>query len=217
MSKDTTSIIIIDDHQLFADGLEMLLTQLPGEISISKYSSAQAVLSSPNLLAEVDLVLIDLNMPAMSGFAFLRALDDEPNSPSVAVISGAENRRDIEQALALGAMGFIPKDASGSDMLSGIASILSGQRFLPSQWLGKIDWPSRDAVDLSREPGRKRLGKRQRQVLKLLEEGLQNKQIALVLGVSVSTVKSHTQSLYRTLNVSNRTACIKAANEQGLL
>lgn len=213
-------ILVIDDHQLFADGLQLLLAQLPGAANISTFGDAQAVLEQPSLWQDADLIIIDLHIPHFSGFSFLQALQTVVNAPPIVVISGVENRSEIERALALGARGFIPKESGAQEMLNGVSQALQGQRYLPARWIGKIDWPT-SAGDA--QPGSAtispstNIGPRQQQVLRLLQDGLQNKQIALVLGVSVSTVKSHTQMLYRTLNVTNRTAAIKAATELGLL
>lgn len=221
MTQDQQKILIIDDHLLFADGLQLLLSQLLDGVQVSSTTSAQDVLLNPEELANKDLIIIDLHMPKFTGFSFLQAMQEAHHAVPILVISGVENRSEIENALALGAQGFVPKEASGEEMLRGVKSVLAGSRYLPEHWAGKVDWPMENSGrrhDVTKIEGcPDEIGPRQLQVLRLLEDGLQNKQIALILGVSVSTVKSHTQLLYRALNVSNRTACIKAANAIGLL
>lgn len=221
MTQQQQKILIIDDHLLFADGLQLLLSQLLQGVQVSSTTSAQDVLLNPKELNDKDLVIIDLHMPKFTGFSFLQAMQEARHKVPILVISGVENRSEIEHALALGAQGFVPKDASGEEMLRGVERVIAGGKYLPEHWAGKVDWPMAkpnlrsDLANVSGCPDE--IGPRQLQVLKLLEDGLQNKQIALVLGVSVSTVKSHTQLLYRALNVTNRTAAIKAANAIGLL
>ncbi len=219
MTQTASSTLIIDDHQLFADGLELLLTQLPDANPVDKFNDAQQVLENPAVWQNANLIIIDLHMPGLNGFAFLQAMQDRDGHPPIAVISGAESRAEIDRALGLGAMGFIPKDCSAEEMLTGVNTVLKGGRYLPPQWVGKVDWPVQDqALNKPRyHSDGETIGPRQIEVLKLLQQGLRNKQIALVLGVSVSTVKSHTQLIYRCLHVGNRTAAIRAATELGLL
>lgn len=216
MAPGMKNILIIDDHQLFADGLQLLLSQLLSGVDVSTHNNAQQVLEEGERVSSASLVIVDLHMPKFSGFSFLQAVQQQHPAPPVLVISGVESRADIERALALGAAGFIPKEAPSNEMLEGVSKVLAGERYLPTRWAGKIDWPM--GVKAGTEKiDQDIIGPRQIQVLELLEDGLQNKQIALVLGVSVSTVKSHTQLLYRKLQVTNRTACIKAATDLGLL
>jgi DNA-binding NarL/FixJ family response regulator len=209
-------ILIIDDHPLFADGLSLILQSMGPDITVSVRSNAQRVLEDkPDLLSQ-NLVLIDLYMPSFDGFAFLTAVKTQKINVPIAVISGAEDKSDIERAIGLGAQGFIPKDSKSSDMLHAVEQLLSGRRFLPYHWLGEIDWlpvtqPSGNVVNSEQ------LTARQRQVLALICDGMQNKQIATVLGISVSSVKGHVELLFKNLNVNNRTACVKAARERGLI
>ena len=215
MVSGKRQILIIDDHLLFADGLELILGQLGDDLDVFISCDAEQVLEDIDTLRTYELVIIDLHMPGVDGFNFLRAVRTQALDVKVLVISGVEDQVEIERALGLGAMGFIPKETKGSEVLDGVVTVLAGKRYLPKHWEGKIDWVESSGSLINHEIDR--IGPRQIEVLKLIKDGLQNKQIALVMGVSVSAVKSHIEILYKALNVNNRTACVRAASERGLI
>lgn len=207
------NILIIDDHSLFADGLALILKAQNEELNIDISNDAASVLPERARLMTYDLILIDLHMPTMSGFAFLSAVNMQKLAVRVGVISGTEHKADIERAISLGACGFIPKDSPSAELTRAAKILLSGKSYLPDKWVGEIDWlPGKNIVD-----GEGGLTERQIQVLSLIRDGLQNKQIASVIGISVSGVKGHVENIFKALNVNNRTACVQAARDAGLI
>lgn len=213
MSDPKKKILIIDDHALFADGLALIFKSLGPSWEVTIAHNANEVLSDVAALKQKDLVLIDLHMPSMSGFNFLSAVRAQKLALNIAVISGTESNKDIERAIGLGAQGFIPKDSPSEVMLKAVSQLLSGKNYLPESYLGKVDFLAYEN-EIHPEQG---VTERQLQVLELMQDGLQNKQIALALGISVSAVKSHIELTFKLLGVNNRTACVKAAHERGLI
>lgn len=214
MTVQVKRVLIIDDHQLFADGLKLILGGIDQIAEVSTCNNGLDALSDRKELSRFDLVLADLDMPCLSGFAFLTAVDAQNIDIDVAIVSGNEKKFQIERALQLGAKGFIPKDSDTCEMLKAVRQLLSGQRYLPSLWEGVVDWRPQGEV---RSTVTDALTKRQMQVLALMSEGMQNKQIASALGISVSSVKGHVELLFQNLGVNNRTACVQAANDQSLI
>lgn len=208
-------ILIIDDHSLFADGLSLILEGADLSFETKIINNATQALERVDKLVLFDLVLIDLHMPIMDGFAFLSAVKLQKISTRVAVISGTDRIDDVERAIALGANGFIPKDSPSKKVINAVKTLLDGSSYVPEKYLGRIDFLSKEPELL--ESGDIELTDRQSQVLRLMADGLINKQIALVLGVSVSAVKSHIENIFRILNVNNRTACVRAAETKGLI
>ena len=207
-------ILILDDHQLFADGLALILSTVDEHIETNIMSDALEALSDRKFLLSHDLVLIDLHMPRFSGFGFLTAVQTQSIAINVAVISGSEKLSDVEKAIRLGAKGFIPKDSESSEMLKAVNDLRSGKRYLPLHFDGKIDW----VLPEQKKPIKANpLTKRQTQVLSLMCDGMQNKQIGIVLGISTSSVKGHIELLFKHLNVNNRTACVNAAREAKMI
>jgi len=207
-------ILLIDDHKLFVDGLIMILESSDNNFEVESSNDAQKVLLDIESLASYDLILIDLYMPEFSGFSFLTAMRSQAVNVIVAVISSSEKKFEIERALSLGAQGFIPKESSSEEFIYAAQQLLENKRYLPMNWLGEIDWKS-DCDDQSNMP--EVLTKRQIEVLELIRDGLQNKQIALVLGISASSVKSHVEQLFKRLSVNNRTSCVQIAQEMNLI
>jgi DNA-binding NarL/FixJ family response regulator len=155
-------------------------------------------------------------MPGMDG---LRALAEfgraRPELP-VIVISASEDARDVKEALARGALGYVPKSASQNTLLSAIRLVLDGEVYVPPLMLGALD-----AVGASERraasAGRQALTERQIDVLRRLCDGQSNKAIALELGLSEKTVKAHVTGIFRALNVVNRTQAATIGRETGLI
>ena len=95
MSSRATKILIIDDHQLVADGLAMILSRVSDQVTISTSYSVRSVLADEAMLKQQDLILVDLHMPAIDGFSFLQALEHRKITVPTVVISGVEDRSDI--------------------------------------------------------------------------------------------------------------------------
>lgn len=214
MPNSRKNVLIIDDHKLFADGLALILSGLGEGIDILISNDAAESLADKKLMSSIDLALIDLHMPRFNGFAFLTAVATQWRSVKVAVISGSEKPAEIERTLKLGALGFIPKNSNSGEMLLAVTKLLGGKRYLPAHWDGKINWVAPD-LDASFDLGK--ISERQRQVVSLMRDGLQNKNIALALGISVSSVKGHIELLFKNLNVNNRTSCVQAALDAKLI
>ena len=208
-------ILIIDDHLLFADGLEMMLAEISPDVTLERWTQVQTAIDQQDTLESYDLALVDLHLPERDGFSFLQLLHAKRLHLKTVVVSGTESQAEIERAIASGAHGFISKDSGKHEMLQGIRAVLAGKRYLPPKWRGQISWPLPNA-EPPQNPMAK-VGPRQLEVLKMMGDGLQNKQIASVLGISVSAVKSHIKILFTALGVKNRAACVQAAIQRKLI
>jgi len=221
-----TSIVVIDDHRLFTAGLKAILATLGRSIRVDEITDPQRALSRLSGGEHFDLVLLDLDMPGLSGGDFISALNEREILHRIIVISATTNYDLVRQALASGACGFIPKSLSPQQMLHGIEQVLSGRTYLPpelvDQLLGsKNAGTTHTRSDISSETdssGRQplQLNKRQQQILQMMERGLSNKQIANVLGITTSTVKFHITGLYKALGVKTRTECAHLARKLDL-
>jgi len=213
----TKKILIIDDHRLFADGLCLVLSQ-SSEYQISTYYNARSVLENSTLLNQHDLVLIDLDMPGLDGFGFLNGIKERNLKIKVIVVSGTEKRSDINRILQMGAKGFLPKTSPSEIMLEGVRKVLIGERYVPHNLSNEIDWLAVNSDESeSINKNSSIFTDRQIQILKLLSDGYSNKDIAQVLDVTESTVKSHISLLFKSLGVKNRTACVQKGIEQSLI
>jgi DNA-binding NarL/FixJ family response regulator len=162
---------------------------------------------------DLDLVLLDLNLPDTHGFAALEALRARYPALPVVVLSSANDRASVMQALDLGAMGYIPKDSSNEVLLSALRLVLSGGIYIPPEILARSEHPRR-APRVLADLG---LSEREARVLTLLLEGKSNKLISRELDLAESTVKNHVTQILRALGVTSRTQAVIAAAQMGLV
>ncbi|CAD7848747.1 MAG: hypothetical protein [Olavius algarvensis Gamma 3 endosymbiont] len=187
------NILIVDDHRLFAEGLSRLLETLDRPVVMRQcYSAQQAIHMLDASNTSFDLMLIDLLMPGIDGMGMLRAVAERRLSIPIAVVSSIDDTRTIDQLMASGAIGFIPKSVSSEVMLSAVTTLLNGDIYLPDELWGQLDFLDSgrfSAAELS-DPAHN-LGERQLEVLKLMAAGNTNKQISTILAISEATVKYH--------------------------
>jgi DNA-binding NarL/FixJ family response regulator len=208
-------ILAIDDHPLFVEGLKMLLTQQGRPSAMRITNNATDALALLDTGFEPDLVLLDLNLPGMGGFSFLRILQQRGLMSPVLVVSASQSIHDARSAMENGAIGFVSKASNSSELLEAVDTVLGGEPYLPLEWRDSLaGGREQEAVSAARQAG---ITGRQLEILHLLAQGYANKMIAYELGLSEATVKVHLREVFKTLKVTNRTACVKAANEMGLL
>ncbi len=208
-------ILVIDDHRLFGDGLSLIFGsyKLPAELVLTENGEeALAMLKQQDF----SLILLDLNLPGISGFTLLREFKSIKNCPPVLVVSASQSMSDAKGAIHQGAMGFISKSTDSKTLLDAIDTVLSGERYVPKGWEDIILTAQESSSSLGSKNSDKITG-RQLEVLHLVAQGYANKTIADKLNLSENTVKVHLREVFRALDVNNRTACVKAAQLQGLI
>lgn len=204
------NILLADDHALFRESLSLALARLnqdtPNILQAEDGESALSIAKKEQL----NLVLLDLDMPGMSGLEVIqKLLKIHPNTPIV-MISAHEEISVINKALAKGIKGFIPKTTSADVTLSALRLVLSGGTYLPPQLMQQIPMETKSNDNIL-------LTTRQTEVLKLLQKGVQNKNIAFELGLSPSTIKVHIRRIFTTLGARNRSEAVNIAIEKGIL
>lgn len=163
---------------------------------------------------DLDLIILDLAMPGMQGFDALSEFGRKRPELPVIVLSSSENPQDVRRALALGALGYVPKSANQTVLLSAIRLVMDGNLYIPPLILddagqaAPYERSSRASVPLTA---------RQIEVLAMLSEGKPNKAIAAALTLSEKTVKAHVTAIFKTLNVINRTQAAAAGRAAGLI
>ena len=211
-------ILIADDHQLFRDGLNIQLSSLQDGAQIIEAENFTKAIEEVSK-NQFDLIIIDLGMPDMEwekGLSQIISLKSEETR--IVVLSASENFDDIRGSLDLGISGYIPKGSSTKTLLNALKLVTDGGTYLPPAML----YPRNRGCEETKksikvETSKIKLTPRQDEVLKLLSEGLANKQIAYEIGVSEATVKLHINALLKALNVTNRTQAVITAQKIGLL
>lgn len=207
---DAGTIIIADDHPLFRGALRQAVSAAAPDADIVEAGSFDDVTRRLSQGGELDLVLLDLNMPGMQGFsglAYLRA--SHPEIP-VLVVSGSDSSQVIRRCLEFGASGFLPKTEGIESMRNAIRSVLDGGAWTPPDFdPGQPE--DKESAELVRRLAS--LTPQQVRVLMMLSEGKLNKQIAYELDVSEATVKAHVSAILTKLNVDSRTQAVIAASK----
>ena len=199
------SLLLVDDHTLFRTGLRLIVQDHPGVDAIFEAGTvAEACALRPET---VDLVLLDIQMPGMSGLDGLRLLRQAFPRARIVLVSASVAPDAVYEARTRGADGFLPKSASGADILEAISCALSGAPCFPAH---------SGNTTTTRAPAAPSLTARQLDVLSLLCTGKPNKVIARDLGLSENTVRVHVAAIFAQLGVNSRSAALLAAQRRGL-
>ncbi|MEL6131902.1 MAG: response regulator transcription factor [Bacteroidota bacterium] len=210
-------IVLVDDHVLFSEGLEEMLT-LAGkaEVMARLPNGLRAVEEIPKL--SPDLVLMDLDMPIMDGLTATKALLAKVPDLSVIILSMHSEKAVVQKAMQVGAKGFILKNSSRTEFLHGIEAVLSGTRFYSSLLTEHLIQPEK--VQIQPQTSIKllsTLSEREIEILRLLAEGLTSKEIGEQLFLSPQTIDSHRKSLLKKLDARNVAGLVRIAFREGLI
>ncbi len=213
-------VLMVDDHALFRDGMRYVLQQLADEVEVIDSGNFADGMQQAANHPDLDLALLDLNMPGSEGVKSIQVFHESNPSIPLVVVSGSDQRDDIEKVMECGAMGFISKMSSSKMMLSALRMVMDGGVYLPPQLLQQAmaGMDQGHAVDKRTDrPNKNGLTSRQMQTLQLLAEGLSNKEISLRMNLAEGTVKIHTAAVYQALRVSSRLEAVSAARRLGFL
>jgi two-component system response regulator NreC len=213
--KERIKILLCDDHTLFREGIKAILKDEPsieivGEAADGRQAVAQALRLHP------DVVLMDIAMPDLSGFdATRRILQGNPKA-KVMILTMYEEEEVINRCLAAGAAGYVLKDAPRAQLIHAIDLVNKGGQYMSSRALKKV---VKEYVKGGRGTavGYERLSDREREVLKLLADGLALKEVAVRLVLSVKTIDAHKTNLMRKLDLHDRSGLVKYAIQHKLI
>ena len=201
-------ILIADDHDLVRDTIAAFL-RAEGGADTETVSDLQGALDRVAPDRPWDLVLLDYTMPGMDGLKGLeRVLAAVPEVP-VAIMSGTASKQVAEDALALGAVGFLPKTLGAKSLVNAVRFMAAGERYVPVSFLQASEPAGVGGAAAQ-------LSQREREVLEGLLRGDSNKEIARALDLQEVTIKLHVKTLCRKLGAKNRTQAAMAARDAGI-
>lgn len=204
----TKKLLIADDHPLFRQALSIMLNAKFDDIKIIETETVAELEASLKANDDVDLLLLDIDIPGAQGFNTLINIRKLYPVLGVVIVSGFEDKATIDKAMHHGAAGFIPKSTSADKMISAIEEVLLGNIWTPE---GNFD-PEAEPTS-SAQAKLQSLTPQQHKILYMFADGMLNKQIAYDLGLSESTVKSHASTIFLKLGVKNRTQAVITLNE----
>ena len=208
-------ILIADDHPMFREAISDAIVQNFQQSEIAETEDLETTLHYAEQHPNLDLVLLDLNMPGMDGLnGIVRMRSTFPDIP-VVILSAEQDKKVVLQSMTYGAVGFITKSMAREKILDAIAQILDGQAYLPPDIIRRNDAPAsthgqeRDAIQPELVSS---LTRRQLLVFERMAKGDSNKQIAYELNIAETTVKAHVTVILRKLKVHNRMKAVLCAS-----
>lgn len=202
-------LIIVDDHPMVAEGIEALLESFDDiEVLATLSDGKQAIKAASEL--QPDVILMDLNMPEVSGLAATEIIREKCPNTRVLILSMHDSPEYIASALNHGAMGYILKDVPTDEIKLAVDTVALGKKYLCS---GAKNAITPDDDDDEREP----LTNREQNILLKLAQGKSNKEVGLELDISVRTVETHRRNIKRKLGISSTAGLTRYALEHGVL
>ena len=203
-----TRVMIVDDHPMVTDGIQAILETYDDiEVVAALGTGEEAVAAVARLAPEV--VLLDINMPGMSGLTATELILERAPDTRVLILSMHDSPEYISTALSHGAAGYVLKDVPTEEIKVAIDTAMAGERYLCPG--------SRETIQPRTQDGREALTNREQTILLQLAQGRSNKEVAHELGISVRTVETHRKNIRAKLGISSTAGLTRYAMEHGVL
>ncbi|MGW8123557.1 response regulator [Roseivirga echinicomitans] len=210
-----TKIIIVDDHQLVGNGVAKFFENHQSIEVIAVFNNPQEALSKVPIL-KPDILLTDLGMPELNGFDLIEKLKVHGLKTSYIILSMHLDQATIKKALAAGVSGYVPKNSNESEFVLCVEMVAKGESYFSQQTIKALTQIGKP-IEKSNFSKINSLTKREVEILKLIAEGLSNKEIGEQLFIAVSTVETHRKALMEKLEVNKVTALVRIAVREGLV
>lgn len=195
-------VLIVDDHLMFLDGLELLLKHTGTYEVVGKINDPLQVIDFLTTTS-VDIVLADIQMPGVDGIDLLKRIMSRFQNIKVVMISMHEGEEFVQEIMALGGYGFLPKSMDGGKMLEELDKVRDGQKVFPKR---------------QKKPAQtQHFSDRELEILRLLARGKNSYEIAGELFITLNTVKTHRRNMLRKLNASNTSQLLKIGFDNNLI
>lgn len=215
MSEPPIRVIVIDDHELFRGGLVQVLRKSGLDVIGEADLAARGITLVQELVP--DVVLMDLNMPGMSGIEATQRLSTSVPLTRVLVLTIVADERDVMDALLAGACGYLLKDAPVAQIVEGIRAAARGESQISPRVAGQLIRRVRQPAVLELDHGPVELTAREFEILELISRGMDNVEIARTLFLSQHTIKNYVSSILVKLQVENRVQAAVQAVRRGLV
>ncbi len=214
MTRDHIRVVVVDDHELFRGGLVQLLLDNAIDVVGEASLGVRGIELAQELLP--DVVLMDLNMPGMSGIEATQRLSASTPLARVLVLTVVADEHNVIEALLAGACGYLVKDAPASEIIQGVKAAARGESLISPRVAGQLVQRIRRPAALESDPGSE-LTAREFEILELIARGMDNVEIARMLFLSQHTVKNHVSSILVKLQVENRIQAAVRAVRRGMV
>jgi DNA-binding NarL/FixJ family response regulator len=209
-------IMLVEDHPDYREVIELSLLDEPDMQMISKFGAAEVALRSledRSTLTKPDVILLDINLPGMSGIKALPWIKKYSPTTKVIMLTQSDMEADVVQAIQSGAAGYLLKSASIEEITQGIRTVMANGASLDASVARYLVLAMREQPTVENEVA---LTNREMEILSMLAEGLVKKQIADQLSIGIHTVAEHVKRIYTKLEVQNAPSAIHKAHHLGI-
>ncbi len=204
-------VAVTDDHRVVREGIRYMLSEAPGVEVVAEAESGEALLELV-AVEEIDVVLLDVRLPGMSGLDVLERLTETAPQVRVLMLSMHDQPAYVRRAIELGAAGYVLKSAGRDELLTALKVASENGTYLPGELMEPL---VADMTGGTRATGK--LSPRERQVLQLVADGFENKQVATELEISEATVKTYLRGVFERLDVSSRAEAVAVGLRLGII
>lgn len=204
-------ILIVDDHKVVRDGIRFMLSDAPKIEIVADVDSAEAMFEIIEK-DPVDVVLLDIRMEGMTGLDALGRIASDFPQVKALMLSMHDQPGYVRRAVELGASGYLLKSAGRDELLAAIAAVSEGETYIHASLMEPL---LADVTGVPRQTGR--LSPREQQVLQLIANGSENKQIARELRLSEATIKTYIRGVFDRLDVSSRAEAVAVGLRIGII
>lgn len=205
MSDRSIKILIVDDHSLMRQGLKQIL-EIEEDLEVVGLAVDGEEAIAKCMELKPDIVLMDINMSNMNGIQALRRIKDMGLDTKVIMLTIHDDREYLFETINIGAEGYVLKDAESSSLIKAIRDVYSGETYIHPSLASEFvkEYKKRGKISL-KDNSKDKLTRREYEVITLIAEGLNNKEIAERLFISEKTVKNHVSNIFKKIGVNDRT------------
>lgn len=217
-SEELITVFVVDDHTLFAEGTSSLLSNEPSISVVGVAKDGQDCMDKISII-EPEVVLLDISLPDTCGTDLIEKIKKVQPEVKIIMLSGQDPKGYVAKSMSKGANGYLRKDCSGNDMIQAIYKVKEGGVYYSrglETFLNPGDIDDIELTAAKSELSSELLTSRESEILRLVSQGIQNKEIAAVLGIKVRTVEYHVSNILRKLGVSTRIEAALKMQEGGL-
>jgi two-component system NarL family response regulator len=209
----TTRVLLVEDHRMVREALSEVLARVPDIEVVGEAGNAQDALSQAALL-NPDVVVLDIRLPDLNGIEVAARLRDAGSVAKVVALSAFADKRFVTAMLRSGASAYVTKSAAGTELVRAIRAVAAGQGYFSPEIAAALVTEVRERPLAGEPPA---LGRREREVLRLIAEGMRSPAIAEQLHVSVATIEVHRRNIMRKLGLRTVADLTKHAIREGIV
>lgn len=209
----TIRVLLIEDHRMVREALREVLTRVPDMEVVGEAGDARDGLEQARTLAP-DVIVLDFRLPDLNGIEVAASLRESGNTAKIVALSAFSDKRFVTEMLRAGASAYVTKSAAGTELVSAIRAVANGQGYFSPEIAATLVADVRErATTSAAQP----LGRREREVLRLIAEGARSSEIAAQLHITVATVEVHRRNIVRKLGLRTVAELTKHAIREGIV